>query len=368
MTARASRFRRTAALAVALLAAAALAAGCAAPSPTRAAGSTPAHTGQAHTGQAHTGQARAGTAAPRSCTVTPILEPTCGAWWGMYLPTSTGGNGLVAAVAAQERRLGRPLDLIERYHDMSHGPNGIFPNPGEARLARHHLLLYSWGPVVWAAHTEYRWPLIASGALDRSVIIPEAKRLRAFPHKVFLTFSAEPDGAVPSEGTPAQFVAAWRHVYDVFARLGVHNVVWVWTTTGYVPHASTIAALYPGNAYVNWIAYDPYNFFNCHHSPWHSFAQTVSPFYQWLTAHHLGPGKPVMLAEFGSAANPADPGQEAAWYRGLVPAIKRLPRLKALVMWNSATPGCDLQLSAEPSAARAYREAGMSHYLRPDLP
>ncbi len=363
MTARASRFRRTAALAVALLAAAALAAGCAAPAHTRPAASTPAHTGQAHTGQA-----RAGTAAPRSCTVTPILEPTCGAWWGMYLPTSTGGNGLVAAVAAQERRLGLPLDLIERYHDMSHGPNGIFPDPGEARLARHHLLLYSWGPVVWAAHTEYRWPLIASGALDRSVIIPEAKRLRAFPHKVFLTFSAEPDGAVPSEGTPAQFVAAWRHVYDVFARLGVHNVVWVWTTTGYVPHASTIAALYPGNAYVNWIAYDPYNFFNCHHSPWHSFAQTVSPFYQWLTAHHLGPGKPVMLAEFGSAANPADPGQEAAWYRGIVPAIKRLPRLKALVMWNSATPGCDLQLSAEPSAARAYREAGMSRYLRPDLP
>jgi hypothetical protein len=343
----------------AVLLAAVLAAGCA----TTSGAGHPAADARRSTDPAVTPSA-----SPRPCTVTAILAPTCGAWWGMFLPTSTGGNGLAAAVAAQQRSLGRPIDLIERYHDMSHGPNGIFPNPAEARLAGHHLLLYSWGPVVWASHTEYRWPMIASGALDQSVIIPEAKRLRAFHHKVFLTFSAEPDGAVPSEGTPAQFVAAWRHVYGVFASLGVHNVVWVWTTTGYVPHASTIAALYPGNAYVNWIAYDPYNFFNCHHTPWRSFAQTVDPFYQWLTAHHLGAGKPVMLAEFGSAANPANPGQEAAWYRGIVPAIKRLPRLKALVMWNAATPGCDLQLSAEPPAARAYRQAGLSPYLRQALP
>jgi hypothetical protein len=148
----------------------------------------------------------------------------------------------------------------------------------------------------------------------------------------------------------------------------VHNVVWVWTTTGYVPHAGVIAALYPGNAYVNWIAYDPYNFFNCHNSPWRSFAATVGPFYQWLTANHLGSGKPVMLAEFGSAADPANPRQEAAWYRGIVPELRALPRLKALVMWNSGTPGCDLQLSAAPAAARAYRQAGLSPYLRQPLP
>lgn len=345
--------------AAAVLLAAVLAAGCGAPH--RAGGTV------------HSPAAAARTSAPADpaqhpCTVTAILAPTCGAWWGMYLPTDTGGTGLVAAVAAEQRSLGRPLDIIERYHDFSHGPNGIFPNPGEARLARNHLLLYSWGPAVWTTHTYYRWSTIASGALDRSVVIPEAHRLRAFGHKVFLTFSAEPDGAVPGNGTAAQFVAAWRHVYDVFAQQGVHNVVWVWTTTGYVPHAGVIAALYPGNAYVNWIAYDPYNFFNCHNSPWRSFAATVGPFYQWLTVNHLGNGKPVMLAEFGSAADPANPRQEAAWYRGIVPELRALPRLKALVMWNSGTPGCDLQLSAAPAAARAYRQAGLSPYLRQPLP
>ncbi|HUY48266.1 MAG TPA: glycosyl hydrolase [Streptosporangiaceae bacterium] len=316
-------------------------------------------------------QRAAGTGSPAAshrCAVTAILEPTCGAWWGMYLPTDPGGDGLTAAVAAQERSLGRPLDIIERYHDMSDSGNGIFPNKAEAQLARHHLLLFSWGPAVWSAHTGYRWSVVASGVLDRSVIVPEAGRLRAFGHTVFLAFSQEPDGGVPGTGSPAQFVAAWRHVHDVFARLGVRNVVWVWTTTGYVPRASTIAALYPGSAYVDWIGYDPYNFFSCHHSPWYTFAQTVQPFYQWLAAHHLGAGKPLMLQEFGSAPDPAEPGREAAWFRGIVPVLRGLPRLKALILWNSATRGCDLKLSSASAAGTAYRQAGLAPYLRQALP
>ena len=94
----------------------------------------------------------------------------------------------------------------------------------------------------------------------------------------------------------------------MFAKIGVHNVIWVWTTEGYLPHERTIAALYPGNAYVNWIGYDPYNYYTCHQASWQSFAQTVQPFYQWLTTQPFG-DKPIMLAEFGSAADPHQPEQ-----------------------------------------------------------
>jgi hypothetical protein len=306
--------------------------------------------------------------AHQACRVMTDLVPTCGAWWGMYLPTDPGGANLGPAVAAEERTLGRPLAIIERYHDMSLGSNGIFPNAAEARLARDHLLFFSWAPGNWSTHTAYPWALVASGALDRSVIVPEADRLRAFGQRVFLTFAAEPDGATPREGAPAQFVAAWRHVHQVFARAGVRDVVWVWTTTGYVPHGATIAALYPGDAYVDWIGYDPYNFFNCHHSSWQTFSQTVDPFYQWLLGQRFGRDKPLMLAEFGSAAQPGDPGQEGAWFRSIVPVLRGLPRLRALVLWNASTPGCDLQLTADPGAASAYRLTGLSPYLRPVLP
>jgi hypothetical protein len=300
------------------------------------------------------------------CTVSAELVPSCGAWWGMYLPTETDTQ-LPHAVSAEQRFLGRRLDIIERYHDMSLGSDGIFPDPAERQLARNHLLLFSWAPNSWSAGIWYPWRKVAAGMLDRSVIEPEARRLRAFPHRVFLTFAAEPDGVVAKEGTPAQFVAAWRHIHDVFARLGVRNVIWVWTTEGYLPHARLIKALYPGNAYVNWIGYDPYNYYTCHGSPWTSFAQTVEPFYRWLMANHFG-GKPFMLSEFSTAQDPRNPAKVAAWYASIPAVVPQLPNLKALTQWNATVTGCDLRLPTSPVAVGGYRAAGLSPYFQKDVP
>jgi hypothetical protein len=299
------------------------------------------------------------------CTVSAELAPRCGAWWGMYLPAATD-SGLVPAVTTEEKFLGRRLDIIERYHDMSVSADGIFPDPQEQRLARNHLLLFSWSPNVWSSNTMYPWRTIASGALDRSVIDPEARRLRAFRHPVFLTFAAEPDAVVPQEGSPAQFVAAWRHIHDVFARLGARNVVWVWTTEGYLPHARLIRSLYPGSAYVDWISYDPYNYYSCHGAPWSSFAQTVEPFYRWLMANHFG-GKPFMLSEFSTAADPRDPARQAAWYSSIPAVVPQLANLKALIQWNATVPGCDLRLPAGPTAS-GYRQVGLFPYFQKDVP
>jgi hypothetical protein len=228
-------------------------------------------------------------------------------------------------------------------------------------------MLFSWAADVYSTHVLYRWSTVASGGLDRSVIVPEAKRLRAFPHTVFLTFSSEPDGEVPEQGTPAQFVAAWRHIHTVFASLGVRNVVWVWTTEGYLPHASTIAALYPGNAFVDWIGYDPYNYFSCHQTRWQTFSQTVDPFYDWILRQPFG-NKPIILSEYGSAADPRNPGRLPAWYQGILTAVQRLPRLKAVVQWNASIPGCFLGIPKNSPTAEAYRQTGLSPYFRGEAP
>jgi Glycosyl hydrolase family 26 len=306
--------------------------------------------------------------AAQPCTVSPALVPSCGAWWGMYVPQPPAGS-LFRAVTAQESYLGRPLDIVELYHDMSDTANGIFPNHAEVRLARtHHLLLYSWAPANWDRNTVFKWQEIADGAIDQSVIVPEAERLKALGHPVFLSFSPEADSATASRlGTPAEFVAAWRHIHDVFAQVGASNVIWVWTTEGYLAHASTIAALYPGSSYVDWIGYDPYNFYTCHGAHWETFAQTVEPFYRWLTAHHLG-GKPEMLAEFGSSPDPQQPGRETTWYQGIGPVVRALPHIKALVQWNSTVPGCSLQLADGSAAMAAYRQVGLSPFFRQKLP
>src|SRR5690348_3550917 len=68
-----------------------------------------------------------GRASGDPCTVSAILAPSCGAWWGMYLPVEDDSQ-LPHAVQAEESYLGRPLDIVERYHDMSLSDNGVFPD------------------------------------------------------------------------------------------------------------------------------------------------------------------------------------------------------------------------------------------------
>jgi beta-mannanase len=125
--------------------------------------------------------------------------------------------------------------------------------------------------------------------------------------------------------------------------------------------------MYPGNAYVDWIGYDPYNYFDCHQAGWQSFAQTVEPFYRWLATQPFG-AKPVMLSEFGSVSDPHSPGREAAWYRSIVPVIRNMPRLKALIQWNASIPGCHLGVPRNSPQARAYRQTGRAPFLLRETP
>ena len=49
---------------------------------------------------------------------------------------------------------------------------------------------------------------------------------------------------------------------------------------------------YPGDAYVDWLSWDPYNFAGCmsgkfKRDEWKSFTEIVRPFYDWLDAQPL---------------------------------------------------------------------------------
>ncbi|WP_371479610.1 glycoside hydrolase family 26 protein [Kitasatospora sp. NBC_00315] len=51
----------------------------------------------------------------------------------------------------------------------------------------------------------------------------------------------------------ADFVAAWRHVHDLFNEAGATNVIWVWSPNIIIPAPNTrLAPYYPGDTYVDW--------------------------------------------------------------------------------------------------------------------
>jgi len=58
---------------------------------------------------------------------------------------------------------------------------------------------------------------------------------------------------------PSQFVQAWQHVHDIFTKLGVTNVTWVWSPNVEYGGSIPLSELYPGSNYVDWVGIDGYN-------------------------------------------------------------------------------------------------------------
>ncbi|WP_328538389.1 glycoside hydrolase family 26 protein [Streptomyces sp. NBC_00344] len=325
------------------------------------------------------GNAASGERPHGPCAPTAALVPPCGAWWGAYVPYAKDGS-LTRPVHAFEKRIGRRLDLLYTYHDMSRGRlDGQLLTPQEQELGRDRLLMLAWESTVWrephhAHYTEDQlgWRNIADGTYDEDIIDPGAERIKAYGKRVFFSFDQEADARISEgAGTPAQYVAAYRHIHDRFERLGVDNVVWVWTVSGYLGQGNdaVIKSLYPGDGYVDWIGMDQYNYYLCHRTTdWNGFAQSQRPAYDWLRSHVSGE-KPVMMAEFATAPDPGDPARQRDWYTGIPSALRSMPGAKALVQWDRAVPGkdCDLTVDSGPGLD-GYRQAGRDSYFAQPVP
>lgn len=175
---------------------------------------------------------------------------------------------------------------------------------------------------------------IASGTYDsalRSWAI-EAKR---WGHPFLLRFDWEMNGrwepwgtTVFNYNTPADYIAAWRHVHDIFAGEGATNVQWVWCPNAVAPrHKMTSpASLYPGDAYVDWTCLDGYNF----DKPWTSFARLYGGSYHQIT--RFAPTKPMIIGEVASTGRG---GSKSRWIRGMFRSLKtRFHDIRGLVWYD----------------------------------
>ncbi|NJP33835.1 glycoside hydrolase [Micromonospora thermarum] len=312
---------------------------------------------------------------PAGCgQVSSKLVPSCGAWWGMYSPTNPATWDHGRAVTDIESQVGRRFDIVHRYHDFSNdGSNGAFPDAYEQQQMREgRLMFFAWESRIFSSGTVLTWKDVYSGRHD-ATIDAVAGRIRATGVPVFMGFDHEPEDE-PAKGSDADFVRAWRHVHDRFAAAGAHNAVWVWTMMGWSGHYSRYAGLYPGDRYVDWVAWDPYNFHVCNGSTvWKSPATTVGSFYRWLDRTGIGAGKPRMLAEFGTNFNSADPDAKRRWFEEFPAALKAHPKIKAAIYFNSAgmttrTNTCDMTMNHDASALAGFARAGRDAYLRQPTP
>ncbi len=286
--------------------------------------------------------------------------PACGAWWGMA--QNVTNTQLPAAVADQESADGRRLDIVHTYHRWY----DTFPTAAERSLADSgHLMFFNWEPTDTAGKP-MAWAALAAGVHDAD-IDALAARLKSMP-AVLLSFSHEPELDFGTHGSTADFVAAFRHVHDRLVADGASNVRYVWDLEGLTDPVwlGRYASLWPGSSYVDWVAWDPYNWASCRPGrSWQSFSEAVSPFYNWLVGHGYG-SKPFMLAEYGSVEQSGDPNGKASWFDGIPAALKTLPNLRALVYFDVPAPpaNCDWQITTSAAATEAFRSLATSAPFR----
>jgi hypothetical protein len=197
----------------------------------------------------------------------------------------------------------------------------------------------------------------------------QANQIKQFGALVYVVFNHEPDAQTSAPmGRPADFIAAWRHVIDTYRAAGVRNARYVWTLTGWAFTAKAGGGLtradlyYPGDAYVDDIAGDTYNWNTCHSrsGKWESPAQLVDPQRRFGLRH---PGKGLMLLEFGSVEDPSRPGRKARWLRDMAglltsPAYRQF---RAALYWDDQHTGqkissaCNFDYRTSPDALNAWR-------------
>ncbi len=253
-----------------------------------------------------------------------------------------------------ERRLGADFDIFHNFLQWNDLVSKQWPNDRDQAIADDgHILLTNWKSPTGRVTD---WARIADGEYDAD-IRAAARQVAAFGEPTFLTFFHEPEDnirdAANGNATLEQryigdYRAAFRHIHDVFEANGADNAIWVWDMQGWLGGFERYyeSGLYPGDDVVDWVAWNPYNWFGCENhgnsQRWKSFTDVVAPFYDWLEAG--GPGrpstdKPLMLGEWGTEENTGatDSDQtKAEWLdeaRRVLPT--RFPRLRAVVYFDT---------------------------------
>jgi mannan endo-1,4-beta-mannosidase len=167
-----------------------------------------------------------------------------------------------------------------------------------AREAAHRGAL----PLVQIDPTHIRLAAIASGKYD-SYLRSYAHSVRSFGHAVVLGFGHEVNGDWYGWGythtPPKVFVAAWRHIVDVFRQQRADNVIWMWTVNVIHPGYGRIAnpaRWWPGSSYVNWVGIDGY-----YYKPSWTFAPLFGPTIKIVRSLTLTP-IPILISETGAPA------------------------------------------------------------------
>jgi beta-mannanase len=187
---------------------------------------------------------------------------------------------------------------------------------------------------------------------------------------------------------PADFRAAWQHIWQVFQDVGANRyTIWAWTpsrtdtlavdsTSGYTKGDTGLAEDYPGDPYVDWIGMSAYQFRPSQPATYDFiFGGTLEGNAVDIGLKDVSASKPILIAEMGSAqvvgGDTDNTAVKSAWTRETLAAIAADPRIVGFVLFNNNVQGLhsikltdgthlsvdtNWQFDSSPEALAAFRQ------------
>ena len=191
---------------------------------------------------------------------------------------------------------------------------------------------------------------IAAGASD-AYIRRFALAVRGLGLPIVLSFGHEMNGDWYPWGTstvsPAAFVAAWRHIHDLFVQAGASNVIWLWNPNiiNPVPRVQ-LRPYYPGDAYVDWVGVTGYFPATGPHTYRGLYLPTIREIRRFT-------GKPLIIAETSVESGP----DELACVHQLVTTVTRHRDMLGFIWFDFDKNGVDWRAESRPILRAALAQA-----------
>jgi mannan endo-1,4-beta-mannosidase len=262
-----------------------------------------------------------------------LLDPTGGKFFGVEAQDAP----TLAPVSAFAASVGRKPDMIGEY--VAWGTS-FDPQAVTAAWSYGALYYLAWEPYDTTAAA------IAAGQSD-GYITKFADAVRALNLPVAISFGHEMNGNWYPWGTDqttaSAFVAAWRHIHDLFIQAGASNVIWVWNPNVINPVPQVqLEPYWPGDAYVDWVGITGYFPASGPETFATLYGPTLAEIRQFTT-------KPIIIAETSVETGPS----EIQAIRSLVSGVKRHHNVLGFIWFDFSKDGVDWRLESRPAVSDA---------------
>jgi mannan endo-1,4-beta-mannosidase len=262
-----------------------------------------------------------------------LLDPTGGKFFGV----EAQGAPALAPVTAFAASVGRKPDLVGQY--VAWGTS--FDTQAVAAAWAYGALYYiAWEPYSTSVRA------IAGGQSD-GYITRFADAVRTLNLPVAISFGHEMNGNWypwgTSQASAASFVAAWRHIHDLFTQAGAGNVIWVWNPNiiNPVPQVQ-LQPYWPGDSYVDWVGITGYFPATGPETFASLYGPTMAEIRQFTT-------RPIIIAETSVESGPS----EVQAVHSLVSGVRRHHGVLGFIWFDFDKDGVDWQIESRPAVRDA---------------